>query len=184
MLGTLPICGRIVDLGRRSAFSSERITIAVKNMPKNDPENYGRSKDLVAMIAEVMDIQIASLDMTQQAVERADHYFHMLHKNAEVFRELEQRFLEHNKAGEFIIDHVSSALEDSFLFLGLTESQEHYLQNLMRETAKKAQAVYDDAHKTLIFTKSVADELKAILQQQQAVQADVIAETSANTELF
>jgi len=122
--------------------------------------------------------------MTQQAVERADHYFQVLQKNAEVFRELEHRFLEHNKAGELVIDHVSSALEDSFLFLGLTESQEHYLQNLMRETAKKAQVVYDDTHQTLVFTKSVADELSAILQQQQMVQAKVIPETTSNTELF
>ena len=61
MLGTLTNCGRIVDLGKRSAFSFERITIAVKNMPKNDPENYGRSKDLVAMIAEVMDLDRKSV---------------------------------------------------------------------------------------------------------------------------
>ena len=173
MLGTLPNCGHIVDLGKRSAFSSERVTIAVKNMPKNDPENYGRSKDLVSMLAEVMDIEIAALDVTNQAVKRSHHYSELLQKNVEVFSALEKRCREHNAAGEQVIDQLLSALEESFLFLNLTETQEQYLQKMIRETARKAQTVYDQAYQTLGLTKSTVDELESVLRQELALnQAD------------
>jgi DNA-binding response OmpR family regulator len=184
ILHTLECCGRIVDLGKRSAFSFKRVTIAINNMPKDDQENYGRIKDLVAILAEAIDIQIDSIDLTLNAIQRGDALLGLLHRNVATFRDIESKYRGQRLESEKILDYLVKSLEDSFMFLGLTESQENYIQKLAHESVDKAQALFEDAYQTDAIMKTLGDGLDLALKQELQGVSVASIENENRIELF
>lgn len=184
VLATLERCGRIVDLGKRSAFSFERVTIAIYNMPKEDSENYGRIKDLVAILSEVIDIQIDAIDLTLNAIQRGDTLLELVQRNVATFREIESRYRRQREESQKILDYLVNSLEDSFMFLGLTEIQENYIQKLAHESVDKAQALFDDAYQTDIIIKSLSEGLDLAISQEVKGASESSAENEKKIELF
>ncbi len=184
VLETLERCGRIVDLGKRSAFSFERVTIAIYNMPKDDSESYGRLKDLVAILAEVIDIQIDSIDLTLNAIQRGDTLLEIIHRNVATFRDIESRYRRQRVESKKILDYLVNSLEDSFMFLGLTEVQEDYIQKLAHESVDKSQALFDDAYQTDILIKTLTEGLDLALSQEVKGASEATAENEKRIELF
>jgi DNA-binding response OmpR family regulator len=184
ILHTLECCGRIVDLGKRSAFSFQRVTIAINNMPKDDQENYGRIKDLVAILAEAIDIQIDSIDLTLNAIQRGDALLGLLHRNVATFRDIESKYRGQRHESEKILDYLVKSLEDSFMFLGLTESQENYIQKLAHESVAKAQALFEDAYQTDAIMKTLGDGLDLALKQELQGVSVASIENDKRIELF
>ena len=184
VLQTMGTCGRIVDLGKRSAFNFERVTIIVNNMPRENPDNDGRLKDTVVMVAEIVDIHLSTLEITFEAIGRGDTLLELLHKNATTLREIEQRFQFQRSESSEILSQLVTDIEDSFVFLGLTDNQEKYLQNMARDAADRAQALYNNAIETDAIMKSLGDGLNATLQQELQGASDASSDNENRIELF
>ncbi len=166
VLATMAGCGRIVDLGHRSAFNFPHVTIIVNNMPRGSSDQYGRFKDNVAMIAEAIDIHMSSLDLMLESIDRGDTLLSLLHRNATSLREIEKRHNQHRQENTEILNQLVKDIEDSFYFMGLTDNQERHLQTLARDAVQKAKALYDQVIETDAIMKSLGDGLDATLQQE------------------
>ncbi len=183
VLSTMSTCGRIVDLGSRSAFNFPHVTIIVNNMPRGSTDDYGRYKDNVALIAEAVDIHMTSLELMLETIHRGDTLLSLLHRNVGTLHEIERRQKIHRQQSADILDQLVKDIEDSFLFMGLTENQERHLQNLARDAVAKAQALYDEAIETDAIMKSLGEGLDATLQQELRGAAEAISEEN-RIELF
>jgi CheY-like chemotaxis protein len=184
VLTTMATCGRIVDLGQRSAFNYPHVTIIVNNMPVGAANEYGRHKDNVAMIAEAVDIHMSSLDLMLESINRGDTLLSLLHRNAGTLREIEKRHNEHRQTSADILNQLVKDIEDSFYFMGLTDNQEKFLQDLARNAVERTQALYDQAIETDAIMKSLGDGLDATLQQELQGAAEASTDEVNRIELF
>lgn len=176
VLSHMASCDRVIDLGRRTAFNFERATIIVSNMPVDDPARYGRLKDSVILIAESLDIHMRSLDLALDAIDRGDALLRIIQRNAQVMRDIEQRLKLQRNDSANLLNHLVKDIEDSFLWLGLSERQEHYLQSLARDTVTKAQALYDNGIAVDSIIKSLGEGLDDATKSeiQSAVNASAL----------
>lgn len=183
VLSNMASCGRIVDLGRRSAFNFPHVSIIVSNMPDSSSDDYGRYKDCVATMAEMIDIRMGSLELMLEAINRGDTLLGLLHRNATTLREIETRQNSHRQQSSDILNQLVSDIEDSFYFLGLTDSQELHLQNLARDAVDKAQALYGESIETDAIMKSLGSGLDDAMLQELQGAADA-SEQVNRIELF
>ncbi len=169
-------CSRIVDLGARSAFNFDRVSVIINNMPRADPDRYGRIKDSVAMIVEAIDIHMKSLTLMFGAIERGDTLMRLIHRNTKIMRDIENRLSTQREESAKILNGLVTEIEDSFYWLGLSEQQESFLQKRARDAVHKAQALYDNGMETDAIMKSLTEGLDDALQQEMQGASDASAE--------
>lgn len=129
--------GRIVDFGARTAYSYPGATIIVRNMPRDDPDRYGRMKDNLALLAEGVDARVTALDAEIALRE-------LLETTRRALGAIEARRKTQGEASARILDDFRAALERSMINMGLTELQESELAELASDAAHRATALYDE----------------------------------------
>lgn len=151
--------GRIIDFGGRSSYSYPGATVIVRNMPKDDPDRYGRMKDNLALLAEGADARVTSLDgefrlhQQQHALKRLiDGTRHTLHEIAE------QRKGQRTSTSQIFSD-FRTTLERAMLTMGLTELQEQDLAELAQHAVEKTMALYNAENKSEAHMKELLAQL-------------------------
>ncbi|MDD5297714.1 MAG: response regulator [Rhodocyclaceae bacterium] len=141
ILGTMATCARIVDLGSRSAFNYERVSLIINNMPRSDPEYYGRLKDSVIMIAEAVEIHLRSLDLVLAARQQGESLTRAVRHGIQAVQDMRHRQDKLNRRGLGIVTELANRMEDAFLSLVLTERQEAHMEGLMQQALSEAQSL-------------------------------------------
>lgn len=170
VLTNMATCARIVDVGHRSAFNFPRVTIIVRDMPREEPEHYGRIKDNMVTIAESVDVHIRSLALIDGALRRGDTLLRLLQRTVGSLQELDQSYRRQRAESSQILNDLVHQIENSFVHLGLTEGQERFLQNTLRNAVDQAQSLSlaeieaDQAMKTLNadLGRSLSGELASL----------------------
>lgn len=184
VLSNMASCARIVDLGRKSAFNYPRVTIIVHNMPKNDPEHYGRVKDNIAIIAEAIDVHLQSLGIIDQALNRGDTLLRLLQNSVRTLHDIDESYRQQRLSSSNILNDLIQKIEASFVHLGLTESQERYLQDTLRDAIDQAQALYDQELRVGESMRSLNADLDSALKQEVQALADNKVQDETRIELF
>lgn len=166
VLGNMASCARIVDLGARSAFNYPRVSIIVRNMPRWNPEHYGRVKDNLAKVAEAVDVHLHSLGRVKSALRRGDKLLDLLQRNMDRLQEIESRYRTQRAASSQILNSLVEDIERSFVSLGLTEEQERDLQERVRNAIDEAQSLYDQEVEADGAMRSLTEEFNAVLAEE------------------
>jgi len=166
VLGNMATCARIVDLGARSAFNYPRVSIIVRNMPRWNPEHYGRVKDNLAKVAEAVDVHLQSLGRVKSALRRGDKLLDLLQRNMDRLQEIESRYRAQRAASSQILNSLVEDIERSFVSLGLTEEQERELQERVRNAIDEAQSLYDQEVEADGAMRSLTEEFNAVLAEE------------------
>ena len=135
---------RIVHVGNKYIFSGHQCAFLINNMPIEDEALTGRLRDHLAIMIESCEACVELLNLRQQAVSHQqavtenarssviNEYFKVLDA-FELFREkVEERF-----------DKLTDTIEESFIFLGLTDDQEKQLMSFIEE-ARRDHDLYKD----------------------------------------
>ncbi len=151
---------QIVDLGVRTVFNFDHVSVLIKNMPLDDQAKYGLIKNSVALLTETMEIRVLSLlqsraqpvaakpsmvsskDKIEAITQRVIHLLSELEKSA---ADLAPQYIK-------IMSDLSYKMESRFSELSLTEEQEHTLLGLVDHSiyeAHKIQASNDGLNKQL-----------------------------------
>jgi CheY-like chemotaxis protein len=184
VLTNMATCGRIVDLGRRSAFNFPRASIIVRDMPKENSDLYGRIKDNLATIVESVDAHLQSLELIDGALQRGDTLMRMLQTTVGTLHDIDSRYRKQRVASSQILNTLIHEIEESFVHLGLTEGQEHFLQTTLRNAVDQAQALFDQELEVDNTMKSLNENLDSFLSQEvESLKAESDLEES-RIELF
>jgi len=179
VLHNMASCARIVDLGSRSAFNYPRVTIIVKDMPRDNPEHYGRIKDNLATLTESVDVHLRSLSRVKSALRRGDTMLALLQRSMTTLKDIETRYRTQRAASSQILNALAFEIEDSFISLGLTEGQERRLQNTLRTAIDQAQAIYDEEVESDRLMRNFSQDLEAVLEKEAAAAAPAPATSAA-----
>lgn len=187
ILSTMATCGRIVDLGSRSAFNYERVSIIVNNMPKSDPEFYGRLKDSVIMIAEAVEIHMRSLDLVFEARQRSEKLSEAIRAAIQALNEQMPRQKTLRMHGIGIVAELANHMEDAFLSLVLTERQEEHMQGMMQRALHEARSLAPEEEVVESQIKALLAKLEEALKEapkQEQAQAPTAPPEEVQVELF
>lgn len=190
VMHTMKSCGGKVRFGKRAAFNCERVSIIINNMPAEGSDEGARVEDSVMVITEALEQTMGSLELTFDAITRGDTLLGLMHKNASILREVQSHNQEQRSRSSEILNQLVYDIEDSFIFLGLSESQEDYLQNLARDAVDKAQKLYNNSIEKEAIMRfdavmhSLGEDLEDTLRQEIQGAADAAAEVENRIELF
>ncbi|MBV1777222.1 response regulator [Burkholderiaceae bacterium DAT-1] len=184
VLSNMATCGRIVDLGKRSAFNFPHVTIIIRNMPRDDPMEYARVKDNAAIVVEIIELHMQSLTFTFDTIKRGDDLLNIVHRSASALRDIEQRQRRQREASENILNQLVNDIEDAFVYMGLSETQELQLQKLARDAIGQAQTLNKEFVETDSIMQSLGEGMDAMLQQELQGASEASLDSGSRIELF
>jgi len=162
VIETLKTKGRIFDYQQRTVINYPNMSMLIKNMPVDEPERYGRIKDNAALIAEGADARVTSMKIANELEGKELKLKKVINNTSEVLGHITERHQVHKQGTREIMDELLSALEASFMSLGLTEPQEEHLLKISNEAIEKALSLYDQDAKTDQFMNALQKELTAV----------------------
>jgi DNA-binding response OmpR family regulator len=184
VLSNMATCDRIVDLGRRSAFNHPNVTIIVHNMPKNSPEEYGRIKDSMGIMAQAVHAHVDTLRTMDDLFKRGDALLGLVQEALGTLHDIDRRYRAQRTANSEILNTLVSEIEESFVHLGLTDGQEHFLQETLRTAVCQAQALYDQELEVDKIMHTLNSNLDQALQQELAGVVNQDADERKRIDLF
>ena len=155
--------GRLFQFKNRLVTNFEHATLIIMNLPDN-PEIVGRIRDNIAILAEIADEFVmgitfrnesaANIELIQKANLTAGSSVEVLRKKYRN-QQVETRLLQN----ELIHD-----VERSYIHLGLTDSQEHAISEILHNNSEKILQLFEQREE---FEKQFSLILNALAQQAQ-----------------
>ncbi|WP_455366300.1 response regulator [Kaarinaea lacus] len=160
---------QIVDLGVRSVFNFDHVSVLIKNMPLDDPTKYNEVKSSIALLTETMEVRVASQVESlapPAAVSPVSNNQHELEtmtgRAVNLLEEMEQSLA--NLAPQYIkiMSDLAYKLEGCFSELALTEAQEQLLMDLVDQSI-------NDAHNIQVSNDGLNQQLSDLVSEMRHV---------------
>lgn len=148
--------GRIVDHHQRTLYTAGYVSILVKNMPVDDPTEYGMIKDIFAPLVTGASSRVKAI-MMQDALNNARN---QLIDASQVMDEAL------SKQGEQLTKMINDYLTDvqsTLMILEMTEDQEEYVLSQADEHMKSIVALVSDQTITKQSIQGVVRNISALL---------------------
>lgn len=151
--------GRIFEFRRRSVHNFERVTLMINNLPIEDADFCGRLRDHLSVAAQGVDSRLQALHA--QAVSRRAQagILAALESVGNTIMELRDAHHGNTAVSSRLIVEFQETLLNSFFRLGLSESQEKFLQNLVGDFLARMAEMLDRGSETQDTLQRLSDKL-------------------------
>lgn len=149
---------RISSLGSQAAFNYENVLVLVRNMPRQDPDRYGRFRDNLAIVAEGAAVRLRTIDIEYGA--RADRSRRMLDQVSAALDGIATQQSANQRQIADIFRRLLEDVEKSFIFYGLTDQQEEQMAGMLRRYLDEAMTVFDASSKVDQYIHQLAANLQ------------------------
>ncbi len=145
VLETMRDMGRIFEFGSRAVVNYAHVSLLVNNLPTDDPDKVGRLRDHLAVLAESADLRVAGMDAANERDLQKLGIEGSLAELRAALQKTNQRLVENRLAGQrHMMDQLES-LGRTLGSLGLSELQENFVGDQVRETLDSALQFFDEA---------------------------------------
>jgi len=160
---------QVVDLGVRSVFNSERVSILIKNMPVDDQAKYQQIKNSIALLTNATEIRLLSLVQPQSmphvsssaSAQDNHHDLEVITQHTvDLLDELEKSMANMSPQYIKIMSDLGYKLEGCFSELALTESQEQMLMDLVDQSI-------NDAHNIQVTNEEISKQLTDLVSEMR-----------------
>ncbi|WP_144391598.1 response regulator [Pleionea sediminis] len=156
--------GRIIHAGDKYLFNGESAVFLIKNMPIEDEELTGRLRDHLAIMIDLIDASLElmnfrKLEERKRKVE-ADKTQSVVHDEFNNILSLYEKF---SKNSEVAFENLTANIEDSFMFLGLTEEQEDKLSSYIKEARSDVEQFKDIGENLHEAMNHIASQIKKMV---------------------
>ena len=153
---------RLLEKGKSLFVCLENTTLLIKKMPE-DPEKCGRYRDYFLMLAEGANARLDNIAETMKMdVKRELSLKNVVLEAEESLREIQQMQLEHKKTSVQILDDMVLDVEQSFFPMGLTDTQEQQLLDLLHSAVEKKLEHFEKGVQIDGKVKQIIDSLSGI----------------------
>ena len=163
MLTNMSTQGRLFEFGSRTSCSYEHITIIVKSDAKSDPDRHGRMKDNLAWLAEGAEARVVALDGIAAMVKH-DSLLEMHATITKALQGIDQRHREQGVKSGQIIEELQSAFDRKMITIGITQSQEEELAQLLLNAGNAVRALYEEGLEISTHMDSLLKQLECAAQ--------------------
>jgi len=131
---------RFFDFDRRTIINHDAFSLLVKNMPTDQPDQYGLLKDLLANLCHAIDAA-AKLLNSHSKLQSKDQLINAVNN---AINEVNRTFGAVQNDSSRAISHMSAELEEAMLTqLGLSESQEDTIRSIVNEMQQHTTKNFD-----------------------------------------
>jgi DNA-binding response OmpR family regulator len=163
---------RFIDFGVRTIVNYPSISLLVKNMPVENPNLYGRYKDLFPYLLEATNAKLHAIDLqdqlSKQACELSDTFI-MVDSS---LREQVEQLTQHGKDSIELIESLYSRLSDTIPELALDPSQEDFIMSSVEATVTEIKMhltsgndLNQALHEVITFLRHLIDERRSLIEQ-------------------
>ncbi len=186
---------RFIDFGARTIINYPKVSILIKNMPVDNPEDYGRLKDLFPSAMGAIDAKLHALEVEKALTEQANQLTLTFHDMKTQLLDLTSSINNNQHHGYEKMRKMFYELEARIPTLGLDDDQEKYiLDSVMNTIEEVTESVIasDDTNRTLanvlVTMQNLVDEQTAIVdvikQSEEKYFASSETFSDADVELF
>ncbi len=119
---------RFFDFGKRTILNYKRFSLLIKNMPIDNPEKYGRIKDILGSLADALESRMDVL-LFRSSVKQKQNVVDMV---GNTMMDIDSSLMNLQKENVAALDDMIENLEEALLILGLTEHQENSIMDISR----------------------------------------------------
>jgi CheY-like chemotaxis protein len=151
--------GRIFEFRQRGVHNFERVTLMVNNLPLDDPDFCGRLRDHLSVAAQGVDSRLKALQLeegnrlAQMGIRSA------LANIGGTIMSLHEAHLNNSAASSELIGELQESLLNSFYRLGLTDTQEEFLQDMVGHFMTRMVALLNRGNETQDALQRLNDKL-------------------------
>lgn len=136
--------GRIFEVQKRSGYNYGGITLLVNNMPTDDPDRCGRIRDNLAILAEGADARRQAIEIDVANRRRQEGIMQAIGTLQVALERTQQGQKDNHFAVTHRLVEVQEDMMRSFVRLGLTDSQEHFMIDLVQQHVARILDLIDE----------------------------------------
>ena len=160
---------RFLDFGSRTIVNYPTVSLLVKNMPLDDPERYGRLKDLLPILVSGANTKINVLrtqeSLTLQSVNMLESSS-LIRNN---LYHLASTILTNRNHSTKLMENLVQGLSSDLMRMGLEEDQEEYLVDHIDTAIQEVMAEMDAGKEIREGFSFILSNLKMIMKGQEAL---------------
>ena len=147
--------GRFFDFENRTLVNHDEFSLLLKNMPIDQAEQYGLFKDILGNLCTAIEARVKFLLSQRVSEQRND----IMHSVDNIITDVDKMFSDIQQESIDAIQTMMSDIEDAFLSLGLTESQEDSIRGIIKTCLFKTDTAFGKGRSLTSKLKSVHESL-------------------------
>lgn len=158
--------GRISQKDDRLVFNYPHTTLLIMGLDLADSDGIGRLRDHLAIVAEAAGVRIDTMSIEQQRLQEAQSRIENVKELAALLGEVET-FQNINRSRlEKAVEQHRIDMEHAFINLGLTDSQEHQLCQIVDALLGQLDDIFDNDNKLALRLSAILDKQRKLLEGQ------------------
>jgi DNA-binding response OmpR family regulator len=143
---------RIFTFGNRLVFNTDALSFLILNMPIEDEAKMGRYRDHLSFIIQACETKLQNLLLIQSEQAKSQMIQKLVEDADMLLAPLESLQVSYKA----IVDNLMQDMEEAFMSLGLTETQEAHLLGLMTKMDTETSALFEDAEHIASALRQIA----------------------------
>lgn len=165
---------RFNDFGCRTQINYPNVSILIKNMPLDDPERYGRYKDIIPAILSAADAKIRTLNTEKQMQEQTNEINMAFTMIRESLLTIANRQRVNQQEGQKVLHSMVNELASELPGMGLEVDQEERILTTVDKAVKESFDLNDESEIIKKTLDEVSKELEILLNKQNEIMAHVL----------
>ncbi|NOY63331.1 MAG: response regulator [Gammaproteobacteria bacterium] len=158
---------RFLDFGTRTIVNYPRASLLVKNMPLDDMDRYGRTKDLLPILLSAVNSKINTLGTQEALTQQSSNLLESVKLIRSSLFNLGTGLVKNRRDSIVILNKLVQDLNYDFLRMGLEEDQEAYLLNRIDTAIEAAMVEMDSGAETRCALTTVLANLNSVITTQE-----------------
>ena len=154
---------RIFEFKNRAVHNFERVSLMVNNLPLDDPDYCGRLRDNLSITAQGADSRLRAIEIEMASRHSQKVVMSVMQSIRDSIISLQREHqMDKSRSSLLMIDFEKNLL-DSFVHLGLSDKQESYLLDFVREFMQRLVDLFDHSQGTYNDLTSLNEQLRQVL---------------------
>lgn len=155
--------GRIYQAGDRLVLNFPHVTLLVTGLDVNDPDAIGRLRDHLAILVEGASARMEAMVSEQQRQLQAKVRLESIRELNALLSEIEQNQQANHVQLVNLSEQHRSNMENAFVHLGLTDSQEFLLHGYVDELTTQLDQLFDKDNQLALRLHQILEKQNALL---------------------
>jgi CheY-like chemotaxis protein len=144
LLTQLKDSDRYIDFGARTIVNYDRVSLLIKNMPKDDPEKYGAIKDNTFSLLQGMNARVKSLEDRYRLIDEKESLKKLSNDVRNVMNTIKDSYQRVMRDIADEVDKANELVQMKIPSLALTETDELFLESTMENCVKGTTKIFNE----------------------------------------
>ncbi|MGV6850687.1 MAG: response regulator [bacterium] len=151
--------GRIYDFGQRMAVNYAHISLLIKNMPVEEDDRYGRLKDSLALLVEIVDAKAHTLEIENAEYEQSKTMARFIKESSESLQAFDRHLRFHR---DKMLEAMAFSWKKVELDLIEADIKPEVRHKIQIEVTSLAELIESETEQSIILDNQLTDAMQKI----------------------